>query len=100
AAQDLKEKLAAAKEAAAKNAQAMRSYTWIEKTELSLKGEGKTTKVGSCREGPDGKVQKTPVVTPPPQEKKRGLKGKIVAKKTGEMKEELESAGALGPPHV
>jgi hypothetical protein len=95
AAQDLKEKLAAAKEAAAKNAQAMRSYTWLEKTELSLKGEVKNTKVDSCRYGPDGQVQKTPVVTPPPAEKKRGLKGKIIAKKTGEMKEELESAAAL-----
>ena len=94
-AQDLQQKLAAAKESAAKNAQALRSYTWLEKTELSLKGEVKTTKVDSCRYGPDGKVQKTPVVTPPPPEKKRGLKGKIVAKKTGEMKEELESATAL-----
>jgi len=94
-AQDLKQKLAAAKEAAGKNAQAQRSYTWLEKTELLLKGEVKSTKVDSCRYGPDGKVQKTPVVTPPPAEKKRGLKGKIVAKQTGEMKEELERAAAL-----
>jgi hypothetical protein len=94
-AQDLQQKLAAAKAAAAKNAQAQRSYTWLEKTELLLKGEVKNTKVESCRYGPDGKVQKTPVVTPPPPEKKRGLKGKIVAKKTGEMKAELESAAAL-----
>ena len=100
AAQDLKEKLAAAKDAAAKNAQAMRSYSWLEKTELSLKGEVKSTKVDSCRYGPDGKVQKTPVVTPPPPEKKRGLKGKVIAKKTGEMKEELESAAALVQRYV
>jgi len=99
-AQDLQQKLAAGKEAAAKNAQALRSYTWLEKTELSLKGEVKSTKVDSCRYGPDGKVQKTPVVTPPPAEKKRGLKGKIVAKKTGEMKEELESAAALVQRYV
>jgi hypothetical protein len=99
-AQDLKEKLAAAKAAAAKNAQAMRSYTWLEKTELSLKGEVKNTTVDSCRYGPDGKVQKTPVVTPPPAEKKRGLKGKVIAKKTGEMKEELESAAALVQHYV
>jgi len=32
------------------------------------------------------------VVTPPPPDKKRGVRGKVVAKKTGEMKEELESA--------
>jgi len=100
AAQDLKQKLAAAKEAAAKNAQAQRAYTWIEKTELLLKGEVKNTKVDSCRYGPDGKVVKTAVVTPPPAEKKRGLKGKIVAKKTEEMKDELESAVALVQRYV
>ena len=95
AAQDLQQKLAAAKQAAALNQKALRSYSWLEKTELSLKGEVKNTKVDMCRYGPDGKVQKTPVVEPPPPEKKRGLKGKIVAKKTGEMKEELEAAVAL-----
>src|SRR5512144_2569348 len=99
-AQDLKQKLAAAKESAAKNAQALRSYTWLEKTELSLKGEVKNTKVDSCRYEPDGNVQKTPVVTPPPPQKKRGLRGKMAAKKTGEMKEELESAVALVQRYV
>jgi hypothetical protein len=99
-AQDLKQKLAAVKQAAASNQQELRSYTWLEKTELSLKGEIKATKVDSCRYGADGKVQKTPVVTPPPAEKKRGLKGKIVAKKTGEMKEELEAAVALVQQYV
>ena len=95
AAQDLPQRLAAAKESAARNQQAMRSYSWVEKTELSLKGEVKNTKVDMCRYGPDGKVQKTPVVEPEPAEKKRGLRGKIVAKKTGEMKEELEAAVGL-----
>lgn len=94
-AQDLQQKLAAAKQAAAQNQQALRSYGWIEKVELSLKGEVKKTTVNSCRYGPDGKVQKTAVVEPPPAEKKRGLRGKIVEKKTGEMKEELEAAAAL-----
>ena len=95
AAQDLKEKLAAAKQAAALNQQALRSYSWVEKTELSLKGEVKNTKVDMCRYGPDGKVQKTPVVEPPPPEQKRGMKGKMIANKTAEMKEELEAAVAL-----
>ena len=36
-AQDLQQKLAAAKQAAAANQQALRSYSWLEKTELSLK---------------------------------------------------------------
>jgi hypothetical protein len=99
-AQDLQQRLAAAKQAAAANQQALRSYTWLEKTELSLKGELKATKVDSCRYGPDGKVQKTPVVQPPPPEKKRGLKGKIVANKTAEMKEELQATTALIQQYV
>jgi hypothetical protein len=99
-AQDLKEKLAAAKQAAALNQKALRSYSWLEKTELKLKGEVKNTKVDMCKYGPDGKVQKTAVVEPAPAEKKRGLKGKIVAKKTGEMKEELEAAVALVQQYV
>jgi len=99
-AQDLQQKAAAAKQNAAQNQQALRSYTWIEKVELSLKGEVKNTTVNSCRYGPDGKVQKTTVVAPPPAEKKRGLRGKIVEKKTGEMKAELEAAAALVHSYV
>ena len=100
-AQDLQEKVAAAKQAAAQNQQALRSYTWLEKTEISLKGEVKNTKVESCRYGPDGKVQKTQVSEPPPpQPKKRGLKGKVIEKKTGEMKEEMQTAVALVHQYV
>ena len=84
-----------AKETAATNQQALRSYSWIEKTELLLNGEIKNTKVDSCRYGPDGAVVKTAVVEPQTAEKKPGLRGRIVEKKTGEMKEELESAIAL-----
>jgi hypothetical protein len=50
-AQDLQQKLAAAKESAARNQQALRSYSWLEKTELSLKGEVKNEKVDMCRYG-------------------------------------------------
>ena len=99
-AQDIQQKLAAAKEAAARNQQALRSYSWLEKTELRLKGELKNTKVDMCKYGPDGKVQKTAVVEPAPAAKKRGLRGKVVAKKTGEMKEELEAAVALIQQYV
>ena len=99
-AQDLQEKLAAAKQNAAQNQQALRSYGWIEKVELSLKGEVKNTTINSCRYGPDGKVQKTAVVEPPPPEKKRGLRGKVIEKKKGEMKAELEAATALVHQYV
>ena len=99
-AKDVQQKLAAAKAAAARNQKALRSYSWIETTELSLKGEVKNNKVDMCKYGPDGKVLRTPVLEPAPAEKKRGLKGKIIAKKTGELKEELEAAIALVQEYV
>jgi hypothetical protein len=99
--QDVQQKAAAAKEAAARNQQALRSYSWITKTELSVKGEVKNTKIESCQYGPDGKVKKTELSEPPePPKKQRGLKGKIVAKKTGEMKKELEDSAALVQSYV
>jgi len=99
--EQLQQKAAAAKAAAERNQQALRSYSWIAKTELSLKGEVKNTKIESCQYGPDGKVHKTELTEPPPPPKKqRGLKGKIVAKKTGEMKEELEASAALVQSYI
>lgn len=103
-AQDLQQKLAAAKESAARNQQALRSYSWLEKVELSLKGEVKATKIDMCRYGADGKVQKTPVGQPPAQPQAQGsgggrgrgrLKQQIVEKKKDEMKDYMEKAAAL-----
>lgn len=88
-------KLAAAKQMAAQNQVALRGYTWIETTQISVKDEVKNTKIESCRYGPDGKVQRTELSEPPPDDKKFGIRGAIQAKKTGEMKDQLESANAL-----
>ena len=100
-AQDLQQKVAAAKQAAAQNQQALRSYSWVEKTEISLKGEVKNTKIESCRYGSDGKVLKTPMSEPPtPQKKQRGMKGRVIEKKTGEMKEDMQAAVALVQQYV
>ncbi len=94
--EDVKQKAAAAKEAAARNQRALLNYSWITKTSLSVKGEVKNTKIEACQYGPDGKVQKTELSEPPPPPQKgRGLKGMIVAKKTAEMKEEMENSAAL-----
>jgi hypothetical protein len=99
-AQGPQEKIAAAKQAAAQNQAALRSYTWVEKTEISLKGEVKNTSVNSCAYGPDGKVQKTLLSAPAPQqEQKPGRRGRVkahvVEKKTGELKAEMQAANAL-----
>jgi hypothetical protein len=99
-AQELEQKVAAAKQAAASNQQSLRSYTWLETTEIAVKGEVKNSKVASVRYGPDGKVQKTTVEATPPPDKKPGVRGRVIEKKTGEMKEEMQAAGALVQQYV
>jgi hypothetical protein len=96
----LQEKLAAVKEAAAANQQALHHYQWTETTQVSLKGEVKSTKQASCVYGPDGKVQKTPMAGPPaqaPQESGRHerLKEKVVEKKKDELTDYMEKAKSL-----
>ena len=71
--EQIQQKAAAAKEAAARNQQALRTYSWITKTALT---------------------------EPPAPKKQRGLKGKMVAKKTAEMKQKLEASAALVQSYV
>jgi len=70
--QELQQKLAAFKESVAHNQVALRQYSWIQKTQLSLKDKVRSTKTESCRYAPDGGVQKTPVSEPVGQQQKRG----------------------------
>ena len=93
--QAMQEKVAAFKQSMAENQKALHQYSWIENTQLSLKGEVKSTKIEQCRYGPDGKVQKTPLSAPPEQKEMRGLKKRVVEKKTDEMKDYMERVGAL-----
>jgi hypothetical protein len=96
----VQQKVEAFKQAQAMNKQALQHYSWIETTQLSLKGEVKSTKVEQCRYGPDGQVQKTVISQPPPPEKKRGLRGRIVEKKVDEMKDYMEQAVSLIKQYV
>src|SRR4029453_12479583 len=72
----------------------------------SLKGEVKNTSLQSCQYGADGKVLKTPLSAPAePEQQSSGrrkgrIKRKVVAKKTGEMKEEMQAASALVHQYV
>jgi hypothetical protein len=93
--QALQEKVAAFKQSMAENQKALRQYAWTENTQLSLKGEVKSTKIEQCRYGPDGKVQKTLLSAPPEKKEMRGLKKKVVEKKTDEMKDYMERVVSL-----
>ena len=78
----------------------LRQYEWIETTVISLKGEEKSRQQERCYYGAEGKVQKVPLTTPPPAEKKRGLRGKIVEKKKEELTDYMKSAVGLVKTYV
>jgi hypothetical protein len=92
---ELQQKVAAVKQSVAQNQQALRQYTWTEKMETIFKGETKSTKQSQCQYGPDGKVQKTEIGSAPPPDKKRGLKGRVIEKKTDEMKDYMVRVASL-----
>jgi hypothetical protein len=98
--QELQERVAEMKEAAAKNKQAMAQYTWVEQINISLKGEQKKQEHFQVRLGPDGKPQKTSL--DPPAEPPSGgrLKKRIVEKKKEEYKEYAEQMKALAQQYV
>lgn len=76
-------------------------YEWTETTAFSLKGEVKSKTQNRCFYGADGKLQKTPIAPPPPPaEKKKGLKGKVIANKTEEISEYTKGAVALVKSYV
>jgi hypothetical protein len=99
----LQQKVADLKASVAANQAQLKKYQWLQTTQVSIKGQTKKEEQAQCRYGPDGKLQETPVGTPPePKAPPRGLKGKVVAKKVEEMKDytnRLKSlVGHYAPP--
>ena len=107
-AQAPEDRSAAIKEALAKNQAALRQYTWIETTTISLKGEVKKKEQKQCSYGPDGKVQKVPIPgqAAPQQAQQKGggrggrLKEEIVENKVEELTEYMDQAAALVHQYV
>jgi len=103
---------AAIKESLAQNAKALRQYSWIETTQISLKGEVKKQEQKQAVYGADGKLQKTPLPGAAPAAKpapesggggRRGggrLKENIVENKVEDMKEYMEKVAALVHEYV
>jgi hypothetical protein len=96
----LAERIAALKQSLAASQQSLRAYQWVETTAVSLKGEVKSTTQSSCYYGADGALQKIPISAPPPQEKKRGLRGKIIESKKEELTDTMKQAVALVKSYV
>lgn len=92
---ELQQKIMALKQAAAANKQRLRQYQWIETSQITLKGEQKPERVYQCSYGPNGTVQKIPMGAQPQQQQQRGLRGRIVEKKTAEMKDYMTGVQSL-----
>ncbi len=92
--QRLQQRLGELKQTMARDQAALATYTWVETTEISLKGEVKPRKQNNCTVGPDGEVQKEEVGEGGGQQKKgrktRGLKGKAIAKKKQQKVGEIQ----------
>lgn len=104
------DRVAALKQALAANKAALKQYTWIETTEISLKGEEKKEERKQCAYASDGSVTKTPLPdaapAAPKQEqssRRRGggaVKKAIVSNKIDDMKEYVGKVKALVQDYV
>ena len=78
----------------------LKTYQWMETTTVAVKGEVKSTKVNTCYYDVTGTLQKTPASASPAPEKKRGIRGAIIADKTEEMSDYMKKAVALIKTYV
>jgi hypothetical protein len=105
------DRVAALKQSLAQNQASLRQYTWIETTQISMKGEVKKQEQKQCYYGADGKVQKTPLpgqAAAPKKEPSGGggrrgggrLKEAIVENKVEELQDYMEKVAALVHEYV
>ena len=98
---ELQQRVAEVKEAAARNKQALASYTWTEQVTISLKGEQKKQEHFQVRLGPDLKPEKISLDPPADTSPQGGrLKQHIVAKKKEEYKEYADRMKELAQQYV
>lgn len=95
----LQEKLAAIKQASAANKQALARYTWLEQQTISLKGDVKKTQQFQVQMV-NGQQQKTELNPQPPAQPSRGLKERIIEKKTEELVAYGQQIGALAKQYA
>jgi hypothetical protein len=89
------ERAAALKASMAASQVVLRQYEWIETTVVKLKGEEKSQQQNRCYFGAEGGVQKVPIASPPPEERKRGVRGRVVERKKEELTDYMQEAVAL-----
>ncbi len=91
----VQERLAAVKLAMAANAQQLHQYQWVETTQITLNGEQKPPTQASCQYGPGGKVQKTPIGSPPAEPGGGPLMRRMIERKKAELKQYMGDVKAV-----
>ena len=81
-AQAIQQHLAALKSSIAASEKDLRTYQWVETTTVSVNGQQRSWKEQACYYGADGTLQKTPIASSPPPQKKFGLRGAIRASRS------------------
>lgn len=98
---DAQAKIAALKQSIQASASSLRHYQWIETVVVSRKGEEQSRKQNRCYYGADGGVQKTLVSEEGGGgRKRRGVRGRVIANKTEDIKEYIEQALGLVKRYV
>jgi hypothetical protein len=75
----------------------LKSYECVETTVVNVKSEAKSRQLNRCYHGADGNMQKIPLTTALPTQKKRALRGRIAEAKKEEIAAFVEGTadGAL-----
>jgi hypothetical protein len=95
------ERVAAIKSGLAQSAAALRGYTWIETTQMALKGEVKSTKSSSCLyPAASGPAKCTEINPEDPKKVKGPLRKAIVANKVEELTDYMDSVKTLVAMYV
>ncbi len=97
----IEEKVAAVKQSAAADKQALAHYSWQEQETISIKGEVKDTKLYQVQIGPDGQPQKTEISNDPAAQGRQGrLKERVVQHVTDEYQQYGQQISALAKQYA
>ncbi len=100
AAPTVEERVAAIKASLGSSKQNLKQYQWVETQVVNVKGEDKSSTENTCYYGLDGNLVKVPVAAAAEDDKKRGVRGKIVENKKEEMAEYMQAAVGLIKSYV
>ena len=100
---EMQQRITEVKDAIAVNKQLLAQYTWTEQDIISIKGDEKKEELYNVQLGPDGKPQKTPIdpsSVSDDERHRRGLRGRIIEKKTEEYQQYGQAIKTLVQQYV